>query len=76
MKRLMTKLLNLPGVIVENSTQTNETLILSVRAALKTAICPDCGQSSHRLHQNHGHLVKDLPMGNRQVMKESKSATI
>jgi transposase len=56
----MTKLLNLPKVIVEDSRQTDETLILSVRAEVKTASCPHCGRSSHRLHQNHGHLVKAL----------------
>ena len=64
----MTKLLNLPGVIVEDSRQTDETLIFSVKAERKTAICPHCGRSSHRLHQNHGHLVKDLPMANREVI--------
>ncbi|MGK7874445.1 MAG: ISL3 family transposase, partial [Xenococcaceae cyanobacterium] len=68
MKRLMTKLLNLPGVIVEDSRQIEETLILSVRKEKKTAVCHRCGRVSHRLHQNQGHLVKDLPMGNREVV--------
>ncbi|MGK7874786.1 MAG: ISL3 family transposase, partial [Xenococcaceae cyanobacterium] len=68
MKRLMTKLLNLPGVIVEDSRQIEETLILSVRKEKKTAVCHRCGRTSHRLHQNQGHLVKDLPMGNREVV--------
>ena len=35
MKRLMTKLLNLPGIIVEDSREINETIILSVRAEKK-----------------------------------------
>lgn len=68
MKRTMTKLLNLPGVIVEDSKDTAETLILSVRVEKKTAECPRCGKKSHRLHQNKGHLVKDLPMGNKEVI--------
>lgn len=68
MKRTMTKLLNLPGVIVEDSKDTAETLILSVRVEKKTAECPHCGKKSHRLHQNKGHLVKDLPMGNKEVI--------
>jgi hypothetical protein len=29
-KRLMTKILNLPGVVVEDSLETEETIILSV----------------------------------------------
>ncbi|MFB2973401.1 transposase family protein [Aerosakkonema sp. BLCC-F183] len=63
----MTKLLNLPGVIVENSKETEKTLILSVRVNQKTAVCPRCAQTSHRLHQNQGHLVRDLPIGDREV---------
>lgn len=46
MKRTMTKLLNLPGVIVEDSKDTAETLILSVRVEKKTAECPRCGKKS------------------------------
>lgn len=64
----MTKLLNLSGVIVEDSKETEETLILSVRLEKKTAVCPRCGKISHRLHQNKKHLVKDLPIGNREVI--------
>lgn len=40
MKMSLTKLLNLPGVIVEDSKQIKETLILSVKAENKTAVCP------------------------------------
>ena len=68
MKRLMTKLLGLSGVIVEDSIETESTIILSVRAKSKTAICPRCGQLSRRLHQNKKHLVKDLPISNREVI--------
>ncbi|MEG4007059.1 transposase family protein [Microcoleus sp. Pol11C1] len=31
-------------------------------------MCPHRGRSSHRLHQNQEHLVKDLPMANREVV--------
>ncbi len=68
MNRLMTKLLNLPGVIVEDNQQTEDTLILFVKLAKKTAVCPRCGQTSRHLHQNQRHLVKDLPLGNREVI--------
>ena len=64
----MTQLLNLPGVIVEDSLETESTIILSVRATNKTAVCPRCDQKSHRLHQNKRHLVKDLPISNRAVI--------
>lgn len=68
MNRLMTKLLNLSGVIVEDNQQTEDTLILFVKSAKKTADCPRCGQISRHLHQNQRHLVKDLPLGNRKLI--------
>ncbi|XHL99148.1 MAG: ISL3 family transposase [Microcoleus anatoxicus] len=64
----MTEILNLPGTIVEEIQEIENTLILFVKSASKTAICPRCGQRSHRLHQNKRHLVKDLPWGEREVM--------
>ena len=66
--RLLTKLLNLPGVIVESSQETEDTLILFVKSEQKTAVCPRCGQISRRLHQNQRYLVKDLPLSNREVI--------
>jgi transposase len=68
MKKLMTNILNLPGVIVEDYKQTAETLILVVNSQTKTANCPLCGQCSHHLHQNYRYLVRDLPMGDREVI--------
>jgi len=41
MKRLMTKILNLPGVIVEESLETEETIILSVIVKNKTHLVRD-----------------------------------
>ena len=68
MKRVLTKLLNLPGVIVEDSKEAEGILILSIKVEKKTAVCPRCGKISHRLHQNKKHLMKDLPIGNREVI--------
>jgi len=39
-----------------------------VKAERKTVVGPRCSQTSHRLPQNKWHLVKDLPMGNREVI--------
>lgn len=68
MKRIMTKLLNLPGIIVESSLEEGKVLILSVSKAKKSAVCPNCGKTSDKLHQNQKHLVKDLPMGEREII--------
>ena len=49
-------------VIVKNKIQTGETLIFAVKSENKTAVCPRCGQASHRLHQNQGIMVRGLPI--------------
>ncbi|MGB3204629.1 MAG: hypothetical protein WBB28_06540 [Crinalium sp.] len=54
----MTKLLGLPGVIVEDSIETESTIILSVRASSKIPVCPRCGQISRRLHQNKKRVFR------------------
>ena len=68
MKRILTKLVDLPEVIVEDSKETKSILFLTVSSNKKGADCPRCGKTSRRLHQNHSHLVKDLPMGNKEVI--------
>jgi transposase len=68
MKRVLTQLLNLPGVTVESSIQEGLVLILSVSKKEKSAVCPHCGTKSRHLHQNQSHLVKDLPMGDKEVI--------
>jgi len=62
-----TEILNLPGVIVKSKKEIEQSLILEVECQSKTAICPHCQRSSHRLHQNHWHLIKDLPWGEKEV---------
>ncbi|MCM0589056.2 MAG: ISL3 family transposase [Gloeotrichia echinulata IR180] len=64
----MTQLLNLPEVLVESSLQEGQVLILSVGKKAKSASCPHCGQNSRHLHQNQKCLVKDLPMGDFEVI--------
>jgi transposase len=68
MKRVLTELLNLPEVVVESSVQEGGTLILSVTKKTKSAVCPQCGKQSHHLHQNQKYLIKDLPMGDKEVL--------
>jgi transposase len=68
MKRVLTELLNLPEVVVESSVKEGETLILSVTKKTKSAVCPQCGKQSHHLHQNQKYLIKDLPMGDKEVL--------
>ena len=59
MQPLLTQLLNLPGIEVENYTDLGNQLILEVEAIATQATCPGCQQSSSHLHQNHWYLARD-----------------
>jgi transposase len=67
MNILLTELLNLPGVIVEDWQQTETELILCVEMDADYATCPSCGQVSKHLHANTSYWVRDLPLSNREV---------
>ncbi|KYC41357.1 transposase [Scytonema hofmannii PCC 7110] len=64
----MTQLLNLPEVVVKSSLQEGQVLFISVHKKVKSAVCPHCGTRSEHLHQNQKYLVKDLPMGDKEVI--------
>lgn len=59
---LLTQLLGLPGVDVESYEESGAELILSVEKHEESARCPSCDTLSTHLHQNHGYLVRDLPI--------------
>ncbi len=67
MQPLLTQLLNLDGVEVEDYRDLGEEIVLEVKAARDWAICPRCAQTSHNVHQSHFHLARDLSISNRQV---------
>jgi len=59
---LLTELLRLPGIDVESYEDSDDELILAVERQEESAKCSRCGTLSTHLHQNHGMLVRDLPM--------------
>ena len=67
MEPLLTRLLNLPGIVVETCRDTETELMLEVEAWTTQGVCPRCNLVSSHLHQNHGHWVRDLPISGRQV---------
>ena len=67
MNLLLTELLNLSGVVVEDWQQTETELILLVEKDADYAACSRCSEVSSHLHKNHGYWVRDLPISNRQV---------
>lgn len=68
MQPLLTKLLNLPGIEVENYTECANQLILEAEATSTHATCPRCGQISSNLHQNHWYFVRDLSISGKTVL--------
>lgn len=62
-KSFLDKLLDLPGVIIKGYEKI-ETVgcVFKIESAAKEAVCPRCGKRSQIVHQNHWHLVRDLPI--------------
>jgi transposase len=67
MQPLLTQLLNLPGIEVENYSDLGNHLVLEVEAMTTQATCPRCEQMSCHPHQNHWYLVRDLSISGRSV---------
>ena len=68
MQLLLTQILNLDGVVVEDYRDLGEQLVLEVEADKDWEICPRCEQMSRNIHQSHFRLAHDLGISNRQVL--------
>jgi transposase len=69
--KLLTELLNLSGVkVISHRQHQGIGIILQIESIDRESICPRCGAKSHRLHQNHRYVVKDLSWGEQQVFLE------
>ena len=52
---------------------TEDDIFVQLEAKNTSAICPRCSHESHRLHQNHRHLVRDLPWNEKEVYLQINS---
>ncbi len=68
MQPLLTQLLSLSGIEVENYSDLGSELILEVEPITTQATCPRCEQISCHLHQNHWYLARDLSISGRTVL--------
>jgi len=66
-KPILTEILNLPGVDVEDYWFETKHITLDVEVHVCEAVCPRCGHLSTHLHQNHFYPVRDLPLMNRST---------
>jgi len=69
--KILTEILDLSDVkVISHRLHPGIGMILQVESEKSFSICPKCGTKSHRLHQNHRHIIKDLPFGENQVFLE------
>lgn len=69
--KILTELLDLDEIkVISHRLHAGIGIILQTESKKLDATCPNCGTKSHKLHQNHRHLVKDLPFGEKPVFLE------
>jgi transposase len=69
--KVLTELLGLKDIkVVGESLYDGIGVILQTESTISYSVCPHCGTKSEKLHQNHRHIVKDLPWGEKQVFLE------
>jgi transposase len=62
--KVLTEILNIEGIkVISHSQQSGIGIMLQVDSISKESPCHRCGKKSHRLHQNHRYVVKDLSWG-------------
>ncbi|MCG6136732.1 MAG: transposase [Nostoc sp. LLA-1] len=69
--KILTELLDLSGVkVISHRLHVGIGMILQVEQEKSFSTCPRCGTTSHKLHQNHRYIIKDLPFGEKEVFLE------
>jgi transposase len=69
--KLLTELLNIEGIkVISQSQHEGIGIILQLEPIGQESVCPRCRTKSHRVHQNHRYIVKDLPWGEKPVFLE------
>ena len=69
--KILTQLLNLESEkVISYSQYQGIGILLQIESIKIESICPRCGTRSHRLHQNHKYIIKDLPLGEKQLFLE------
>jgi transposase len=70
-KHPLTEIFDLSDVkVISHRLHTGIGMILQIEQEKSFSTCPKCGTTSHKLHQNHRHIIKDLPFGEKEVFLE------
>ncbi len=69
--KILTELLDLSDVkVISHRLHAEIGIILLTESKKSYGTCPKCGTISHKLHQTHRHIIKDLPFGEKSVYLE------
>jgi len=69
--KILTEMLDLEDVkVISHRLHSGIGIILQTESKKSYSTCPNCGTKSHKLHQNHRHIIKDLPFGENPVFLE------
>jgi transposase len=69
--KTLTEILNLDSVkVVSYHQHEGIGIFFQVDSLEQESVCPRCGTKSHKLHQNHPHVIKDLPISGQAVYLE------
>ncbi len=69
--KILSQILDIDEVKVISHSIYNEIgIILRTEPIKLYSVCPSCGTESHKLHQNHRHIIKDLPFGEKPIFLE------
>ncbi len=69
--KILTELIDLSDLkIISHRLHAGIGMILQTDSKKLYSTCPRCDTKSHKLHQNHRHIVKDLPFGENPVFLE------
>ena len=55
------------GLVVERTMQEGDAIVITARAAERTAACPLCGTAARRVHSRYIRSVSDLPCAGRPI---------
>jgi transposase len=69
--KILSQILDIDEVKVISHSIYNEIgIILRTEPIKRYSVCPSCGTESHKVHQNHRHIIKDLSFGEKLVFLE------
>lgn len=71
--KIFEEILDLESHKPVNISIIDDLIFVKLEAKDKSATCPRCGCKSHKLHQNHEHLVQDMPWNEKAVYLQINS---